>query len=105
MQHNIQYKIQTCTNTRKKLGKNFKQLFSLKPVVFMASSPVEVSLNSKCSCVVGLKLYNSYAEFTILDIKYHFTCGELNFLQNTPNCKDIMSPIVDAIKKNTDASN
>ena len=37
----------------------------------------------------------SYAEFTILDIKYHFSYDGLNFHGNTLNCKDIVSMIAD----------
>ena len=46
-----------------------------------------VSANERAHCT----------EFTVLDIKYRFTCDELNFCRNTLNCKDIMSVIVDSI--------
>ena len=38
---------------------------------------------------------NWYKEFTVLDEKYRFTCGILNFHGNALNCKDIMLLIVD----------
>ena len=38
---------------------------------------------------------NSYTKFNILDFKFHFTCGNLNFYWNTLNCKHIMSVLVD----------
>ena len=38
-------------------------------------------------------LLYSYTEFTIIDIKYRVTCGELNFHGNTINSKNILSLI------------
>ena len=39
---------------------------------------------------------NKHAKFVIVELKFHFTCGELNFHRNTVNGKKVMSLIVEA---------
>ena len=67
-----------------------------------------MSFNCYCQSLIlkgrldtGLKsfgnlLSNLYTEFTILDIKYYYTSGELNFHRNELSCKNITSLIVGA---------
>lgn len=38
----------------------------------------------------GTSLNNSYTEFIILNVKFHFICGKLNSCRNTVNCKNIV---------------
>ena len=44
---------------------------------------------------LGNSWANLYTEFTILDIKYRFSSGELNFHRSTLNYKDIMLLVLD----------
>ena len=39
---------------------------------------------------------NKHAKFIIVELKFRFTCGELNFHRNTVNGKKVMSLIVEA---------
>ena len=44
--------------------------------------------------ILGNLFRNLYAKFVILEIKFHFTCGKLNFHENTVNCQNIIAKIV-----------
>ena len=87
------------SRTNRAFEVKWKTFFLVSQVLsFMYTKQTSKNVADTTLKLFGNMWGNLYAEFTILDIKYCFTSGKLNFHKKTLKCKDIMLLIVQFIE-------